>query len=188
MTVLAGTTNRTNLNAENGNLIAAIIADPALLKTVLNEIYDYIDANWGDYNTHKTSVVLGHPDGSVTTAKIALAAITNALLAINAVASSNIQAGAVNNTHLASNSVGNSQLQSLSVGNTQLQTNSIATTNIQDAAVTASKLDPAIMNSNVQLNTHRLASVLDHPDGSVTLSKLDPSILQSMRVRNYMGV
>lgn len=180
MTVSAGTTNRTNLNAENGNLIAAIVADPNLLKTVLNEIYDYIDANWGDYNTHKTSAVLGHPDGSVTTAKIALAAITNALLAVNAVASANIQAGAVNNTHLASNSVANAQMQSGSIGNTQLQANSVATTNLQDASVTAAKIDPAIMNSNIDLNTHRLNTTLDHPDKSVTFSKLSDSIVSLM--------
>lgn len=172
MTVSPGITNRTNLNAENGNLIAAIVADPNLLKTVLNEIYDYIDANWGDYNTHKTSAVLGHPDGSVTTAKIALAAITNALIAVNAVSSANIQVGAVNNTHLASNSVGNTQMQVGAIGNAQLQTNSVATTNLQDASVTAAKIDPAIMNSNIDLNTHRLNTTLDHPDGSVKTAKI----------------
>jgi len=48
----------------------------------------------------------------------------------------------------------------------------IGTTGIQPGAITADLLDPALMTGNLQLNEHRLMSVLDHPDGAVTEGKL----------------
>jgi hypothetical protein len=105
MSVTAGTTNRTNLTNEQGNLVQAIVANPDLLKTVLTEIYDYLDANWGDYNSHKTSAVLAHPDGSVTTAKIADLAVIASKIADLSIIAGKLADGAVTTSKIADNSI-----------------------------------------------------------------------------------
>ncbi|MEF3302386.1 hypothetical protein [Paenibacillus sp. GYB003] len=62
-----------------------------------NENLDLIDANTAaqsDFDAHKSAAVLDHPDGSVTTAKIATKAITAAKIADNTVGSGQLAAGA----------------------------------------------------------------------------------------------
>lgn len=53
----------------------------------------------------------------------------------------------------------------------------IPTSKLANGAVTADKLDPALLEQGVDLNMHRLAATIDHPDGSVTPAKLsfDPA-------------
>ncbi|MEM2726671.1 MAG: hypothetical protein QXV61_00230 [Archaeoglobaceae archaeon] len=87
-----------------------------------------------DLNTeltqHKTASVLDHPNGSVTTAKIADGAITTAKIANSAVTDVKIADGAVTNAKIANNAVTTAKIAD---GN-------ITTAKIADGAVTDAKI------------------------------------------------
>ncbi len=51
----------------------------------------------------------------------------------------------------------------------------VTTAKLANQAVTADKISPTLLDT-VVLNTHRLASVIDHPDGSVTYAKLNSDV------------
>ena len=62
-------------------------------------------------------------------------------------------------------------------GTTGIANGAVTTAKIADGAVTAAKLDPTLVQTDINLNTHRTLSTIDHPDGSITPAKLsfDPA-------------
>lgn len=185
MTVNAGNTDRTNLLAENGNLITALVANPDLLKTVLTEIYDYLDANWNDYNTHKTNTVLGHPDGSVTTAKVADGAITTVKLADGSVVTAKIVDGSITSLKIANSAVGTVQLADGGVVTTKLADGSVTTTKLADGNVTLAKLAEDAKDSA----NHTYSGVV--PSTSTTKTAIDATynrLIQAMQTSSVSEV
>lgn len=79
----------TNINALYANTTSSQAADPNLFDAAMQDIVATVNGNddgrSGDLTTHKSAVTLDHPDGSVTTPKLADAVVTTSKLAPQAV-------------------------------------------------------------------------------------------------------
>lgn len=92
-------------------------------------------------------------------------------------------AGAVDLPH-ADGSVTTSKLRDAAVTSPKIADGAVTTAKINDGAVTASKLDPALLNTDVTLQTHRQAPVIDHPDGSITTSKYQDGSISTAKYQD----
>ena len=131
-------------------------------------------------DTHKMAAVLDHPNGSVTTAKIADGAISEGKIA----------GGAVTHVKLAENSVWEKNLGSQAVTNDKIANGAITFNKIQDGAVTTAKMadgaisegkisggavthvklaDNSVWHNNIG---HNAVEEYNIADGSVTNAKL----------------
>jgi hypothetical protein len=94
-------------------------------------------------SAHRTAATLDHPDGSVTTNKIANNAVTNAKIADGAVTTAKVADGAVTTVKVADGAVTAAKLANGAVGTTQLA----------DGAVTLQKLAGTAVSTYPTPNT-----------------------------------
>jgi len=137
-----------------------------------NNVVKGINDNEKVINNHKGAPVLDHPDGSVTTAKLANNAVTSNKLATSSVTPEKISDGAVSAAKIADGAVVTAKIANSAITSTKIATGAITTDKVANGAITADKLDPSLSASDLSLNQHRLAGTLDHPDGSVTTAKI----------------
>ncbi|QJC53049.1 hypothetical protein HGI30_16695 [Paenibacillus albicereus] len=134
------------------------------------QINDGFTTVQSDIDSHKAAATLDHPDGSVTTAKLAGKAVTQAKLGDKAVGSGQLADAAVGTGQLADGSVttakiagkavGAAQVADKAIGSGQLADSAVGTTQIAAKAVTQAKLGDAAVG------TTQLA------DGAVTAAKV----------------
>ena len=139
--------------------------DDAVKRSISNA--NNIQANKEEYDAHQTAKVLDHPDGSVTSEKIADSGVTTAKIADEAVTTEKIQDGAVTRDKLAPDSVTSGKIKEGSVGTPHIIDKSITTKKLADGAVTEEKIAKGAVTEP------KIA------DGAVTTEKIaDESILE----------
>jgi hypothetical protein len=99
-------------------------------------------------SAHRTAPTLDHPDGSVTTNKIANNAVTTAKISDGAVTTVKLADGAVTAAKIADGTVGTAELANGAVTTDKIANNAVTTAKIADGTVTIPKLanvstDPA---------------------------------------------
>lgn len=109
-------------------------------------------------DAHKSAAVLDHPDGSVTTDKIADGAVTadkipskeidGLLINDKTIDERVIKDGAVTHAKLAENSVWEANLGRLSVTNDKIANNAVTSNKIEDGAVTSAKIPDNAVTEN----------------------------------------
>jgi hypothetical protein len=92
--------DRTTLAAAQGNQVPSAVASSAKNINAIKVLFDTIDELNEKVDAHAGSATLAHPDGSVTTAKIANGSIGTAKIADVAVTRPKIAIGAVGSTQL----------------------------------------------------------------------------------------
>lgn len=116
-------------------------------------------------NAHKSAAVLDHPDGSVSTNKLADGAVTANKLAANSVTAAKLNNYCVTQDKLALAAVTEAALANSCVGSAKLQNACVTTVKLADSCVTTAKLNPGAVTED------KLC------DGAVTQNKLaDQSI------------
>jgi hypothetical protein len=144
-----------------------IPSDPVTAKSYVDKVWSGILK--GIYD-HKNASTLDHPDGSVTTIKIANANVTTVKLATNAVTTEKIADDSVTNLKLINGAV---TLSKIADGN-------ITTEKIADKAVTLSKIADLNVTTNKLANhavtAEKLAFTLDLSDSAYTIYVKTPAL------------
>ena len=91
-------------------------------------------------SAHRTAATLDHPDGSVTSAKLANNAVTTPKIADGAVTTAKLADGSVNAAKIADGTVGTAELADGAVTAPKIANNAVTTAKIADGAVTIPKL------------------------------------------------
>lgn len=143
---------------------------------------------------HQTAAELDHPNGSVTTDKIANgavstdkiapSAVTGSRIANNAVTDTKIADGAVTTSKIGKNAVDTDNIKDAAVDSAKIINGSIAARHIIDEEVTRDKLAPNSISSdkiaNKSVTTEKIADVAvtteKIKDGAVTSDKLAKKI------------
>jgi hypothetical protein len=118
-----------------------------------------------DIDAHKTATPLDHPDGSVTTAKIADGAVTTAKIADGAVTAVKIASGAVTTAKIADGAVTFTKIADAAVTAAKIASGAVTTAKIADGAVTTAKI------ADGAVTTAKIAS------GAVTFAKCASEIV-----------
>jgi hypothetical protein len=126
----------------------------------------------GDLLAHRTNPVLDHPDGSVTTPKLADGAVTEPKLANNAVTTTKIADRAVTRDKLADGAVTADKIANGALTEDKIGDGSVTTPKLADEAVTEPKL------ADGAVTEFKLA------DGSVTEPKLANSAVTTPKIAN----
>jgi hypothetical protein len=111
-------------------------------------------------SAHRTAATLDHPDGSVTSAKLASGAVTTAKIADGQVTTSKLADNAVTTPKIADGAVTTVKLADGSVTTAKIADGTVGTAELADEAVTAPKI------ANNAVTTAKIA------DGAVTIPKL----------------
>lgn len=111
---------------------------------------------------HKNAAVLDHPDGSVTTAKLADGGVTTAKLGDSQVTTNKIADSQITTVKVADLSIITEKMVDLSITTGKIAVGAITTEKLADGAVTSAKLDAAIAETGgAALNSH-MADPLAH--------------------------
>lgn len=86
---------------------------------------------------------------------------------------SNISSNATNLTNHKSSTDHDSRYYTKS----QVDVKVFSTSNIADKSITANKIADSLLENNVAISSHRLQTVIDHPDKSVTFAKLADAVV-----------
>lgn len=163
----AGRFDRYNLLILIPNLEPGQIADSEKLQVVIEQIFDQVDVNWDDYAAHKGKDVLDHPDGSVTTPKLANFSVTR----------DKISNGAINAVKISNGTITLTQVD-ISSFDSRYYTESEVDTMIIDLRNRASSLETRMTNAETNitndknaLTTHKLSG--DHDGRYYTKSQID---------------
>jgi hypothetical protein len=142
---------------KNGEIVTEQILDTdfEIIRTAINDNHDRLEA-------HKSASVLDHPDGSVTTAKIANGAITGQKIATGAITADKIALGTLDSRYYTEAEI-DQKLGQLVVG--QIPGNAVVTEVIRDGAVTTPKI----------------------ADGAVTAAKVSSDIATKTYVQQYVA-
>lgn len=140
-----------------------------VLRVAINDTDDRV-------TNHQNAPVLDHPDGSVTTEKLADGAVTTKKLANAAVTTLKIADRNVTTQKIAYGAVGTDEIADGAVTGTKLASGSVSTVHMVDGSVTQQKL------ANGAVGTDKLA------DGAVTSPKLaDGSVTNTKIAANSVG-
>lgn len=129
-----------------------------------------------DFDEHTSNPVLAHPDGSVTTEKIADKGVTAGKIADAAVGTSKIATGAVTSEKIADGTIKKANLES-DVQATLTNADGHISNKSNPHGVTKAQLglgnvDNTKQATKAEFDSHKGASELDHPDKSVTTPKI----------------
>lgn len=87
--------DRTNKTALDANLVNGVTSDAPKLKASNDTVYNYVDTLNSGQDAHAGAATLAHPDGSVTTAKLANGSVTTAKIADGAVTAAKVADGSL---------------------------------------------------------------------------------------------
>lgn len=107
--------------------------------TTLTSVQARLDKGTTNLKSHKEAIVLDHPDGSVTTAKIKDKNVTSVKIGDKEVKTTNLDDGSVNTLQLGTNSVTENKLANASVSRRTVQPGAIGT----------NELDPTILSQPI---------------------------------------
>jgi hypothetical protein len=145
-------------------LLSWIVKQIFSLKGGVSNWYDSAVASistiWGKFNA---STGHGHTGATDDAPQIGTSGIAN-----DAVTTGKIASGAVTDSRITGPVTGS---KVTGIPTASINDGAVTTQKIATGAVTSDKLDPALIQ-DVELNTHRLMSTLDHPDNSVTDAKI----------------
>lgn len=102
--------------------------------TLLREWWKTVKANFQEVLNHKTATTLDHPDGSVTSSKIASDAVTQ----------SKIADGAVTTSKLADYGITANKLAQYAVTSAKIYPGAVLTAHVKDGTITMAKLSPDV--------------------------------------------
>lgn len=125
---------------------------------------EYLSSVYSADKKHRTSANLDHPDGSVTSSKIADGAITTSKIANETLTLEKFDVGLQQNLWDVTNHVADTTDNPHDVTKEQVGLGNV--TNEEQA-------------TKAEYDNHRTASVIDHPDGSVTIEKLSDDIIKN---------
>jgi hypothetical protein len=129
-------------------------------------------------SAHRTATTLDHPDGSVTSVKLANGAVITPKLADGAVTTAKLADGAVTAAKIADGTVGTAELADGAVTAPKIANNAVTTAKIADGAVTLPKL------ANVSADPTPNTIVLRNAQGAVQ----DGAVYASFRVWRLGGI
>lgn len=162
--------NVDNVDANDVNKLAAAIKD----------VEQSVTTEGGKLTDHKTKAVLDHPNGSVTTDKIANgavstdkiapSAVTGSRIANNAVTDTKIADGAVTTSKIGKNAVGTDNIKDAAVDSAKIVNGSIAARHIIDGQVTRDKIAADSISSDKIANKSVTTEKIN--DGAVTTEKI----------------
>ena len=137
----------------------------------LGNVDNVKQASNADFELHLSNETLDHPDGSVTTEKIADGAVTTDKVADGAVVNSKIGNGAVTADKLGTGSVTSEKISTGAVGTTKMANSSVTAEKISTGAVETAKVkDNAITRAKIN-------------DGAVDANKLSADVQESIESR-----
>jgi hypothetical protein len=131
----------------------------------LNQLVDAHNTLDNTINNHKNNAVLDHPDGSVTTNKLANNGVTTSKLADSAVTAPKIQDGAVTTPKIASGAVTTDRLADNSVSTNKIVSGAVTREKIAAGAVGSRELDPSLLEQYGDIATNAKFQEVDDKIG-----------------------